>query len=61
MQAELMDMKGSGTHKDVACSKLSHTGLLGKTDALRELAVQAFHSLYHYLVDIFAQTLFRLP
>ena len=39
-KAELIDIKGCGTHKDVACRKLSHTGLLGKTDALRELAMQ---------------------
>jgi len=38
--ANLVDVKGCGTHANVACKKVSHTGFLGKTDALRDLAVQ---------------------
>ena len=40
IQADMIDVKGCGTHVDRASKKVSHTGLLGKTDALRGLAVQ---------------------
>eukprot|EP01052_Picozoa_sp_SAG31_P054606 SAG31_NODE_14637_length_795_cov_1.173851_1_plen_193_part_10 len=40
MIADRIDIKGLGTHASFASTKVSHTGLLGQTDALRELAVQ---------------------
>ena len=40
MVADRIDVKGLGTHVSFASKKVSHTGLLGQTDALRELAVQ---------------------
>jgi len=38
--AEMLDVKGIGTHKGAAFTKTSHTGLLGISDALRSLAMQ---------------------
>ena len=40
IEADLIDVKGCGTHRDVAYNAPSHSGLLGLTDALRGLAVQ---------------------
>eukprot|EP00939_MAST-03C_sp_MAST-3C-sp1_P001827 g1827.t1 len=40
LRANLLDVKGVGTHKNANVKKISHTGLLGMSDALRCLAMQ---------------------